>query len=203
MTGKYEDYLLSDDWVQFASDFKKRKGNKCELCGSDDTLHIHHLQYSLNLKNEDDLIVLCSSCHKCIHNCIERFKRQMLRSNLISYDVQRDIFKKSMKDIFQNSLYKAGSHSTVNGFEKSEFSRIRDVMRHQIEIKYPDIETESNGHIYAYLANVTLEYSGVLEWRNDEIANALNDGVPAYTIQKRFRISDGTFYKILNKLKSR
>ena len=55
------------------SEIKKRvllrDGRKCKKCGSEDDLHFHHVyEYSKGgLHEVDNLILLCSSCHKDEH----------------------------------------------------------------------------------------------------------------------------------------
>lgn len=46
----------------------RRKRKKCEVCQSKEDLHVHHLTYE-NLYNEkdEDLILVCKSCHFSIH----------------------------------------------------------------------------------------------------------------------------------------
>lgn len=202
MTGKYDDYLLSDDWTEFAISFKAEKGNRCEVCGSEESLHVHHLKYSDNLKNEADLIVLCEFCHKCFHRLIDRYKKQTITSYVMPITVQKNILRKSVLDLYQNSLYKPASTAKYNFFDIKQYCAVRDMMLHQVKAKFPQIETlTDSGYIRNYLSVVSLGESGVIEWRNAAILDAINMGIPNYMIQKRFRISEGTYYKILNKLK--
>lgn len=61
-----------------------RDGYKCQVCGSPNKLHIHHItpRTQGGLSSEDNLVTLCSFCHatlevthkkeKSIENCIMR-----------------------------------------------------------------------------------------------------------------------------------
>lgn len=63
----YNVYLQGDHWKKFREEtIKERK--KCEHCGTEDNLIVHHKSY-LNLGNEkpEDVLVLCDDCHKNIH----------------------------------------------------------------------------------------------------------------------------------------
>ena len=42
-------------------------GNKCAICSKDEGLHIHHKDRNPSNNQLDNLIVLCSICHKKIH----------------------------------------------------------------------------------------------------------------------------------------
>lgn len=60
---EYAKYLKSEHWACFRNKIIKER-IKCEKCGSDKKLGIHHLSYK-NLGNEkkEDVILLCFVCH--------------------------------------------------------------------------------------------------------------------------------------------
>lgn len=61
---RYEDYLKSDQWRQIRELLFKRRGRKCESCGSIENLEIHHLNYRhLGKERPEDLKILCQPCH--------------------------------------------------------------------------------------------------------------------------------------------
>lgn len=69
---KYKTQLLSPQWLAFRKFILVARGNSCEKCGSKKSLQVHHLQY-IDGKyaweyNCNEVIVLCGSCHKKIHN---------------------------------------------------------------------------------------------------------------------------------------
>ncbi|WP_456327960.1 hypothetical protein [Archaeoglobus sp.] len=49
---------------------KERDDYKCVICGKNKDLHIHHLDWDPTNNSVDNLITLCSDCHKFVH----RFK---------------------------------------------------------------------------------------------------------------------------------
>ena len=64
----YNRYINSDEWKVKSSMRKSLDGNRCRNCGSKHGLEVHHKTYS-GLGNEDvkdDLVTLCSDCHKKI-----------------------------------------------------------------------------------------------------------------------------------------
>jgi hypothetical protein len=77
---QYGQYLKSDIWRKKSSEVKKKRGNKCQECGSFENIEVHHLSYS-NLGNElnDDLAVLCRNCHEEAHEG-ERIRRQYVKA---------------------------------------------------------------------------------------------------------------------------
>ena len=71
MDSKYKSYLLSDKWKIVKSKIFERDGNRCVFCGSSNKLQVHHLSYKHiydEINHLDDLLLVCSKCHKMIHN---------------------------------------------------------------------------------------------------------------------------------------
>lgn len=65
----YQKYLRSDHWQETRKKALKRAGYKCQVCGCNKNLQVHHNTYK-NIWHEDptDLVVLCYKCHKIFHN---------------------------------------------------------------------------------------------------------------------------------------
>lgn len=72
---RYEEVMNSDGWRSRRLLALHRASSKCEECGSEDRLHVHHLTYR-NFGNElpEDLQVLCESCHVKKHQKPKRPK---------------------------------------------------------------------------------------------------------------------------------
>ncbi|MGG5488237.1 HNH endonuclease [Gaetbulibacter sp. PBL-D1] len=68
---KYHNYLLSEKWKIKKDKVLLRDNYTCKNCNSNIDLEIHHLHYE-NVFNEnlDDLITVCSECHKKLHEKI-------------------------------------------------------------------------------------------------------------------------------------
>jgi hypothetical protein len=65
----YYEYLNSGHWKALKSDMAKFRGKKCEFCGAEKSLNLHHLQYKNWYDVEpEDLIWLCKLHHDIIHN---------------------------------------------------------------------------------------------------------------------------------------
>lgn len=72
---QYKDFLLTPYWLMLSNYVKtKLHNNTCDECGAKTHLQTHHLTYDrhgyehVNDVMENDLIVLCSKCHKKAHN---------------------------------------------------------------------------------------------------------------------------------------
>lgn len=81
---EYDQYMRSDEWVKKRAERLELDDNKCAMCGRlngyqkdgvTPILQVHHISYK-NLGKEpmEDLISLCPSCHKKIHNYYRRFR---------------------------------------------------------------------------------------------------------------------------------
>src|SRR6056297_3246105 len=64
---EYKKYIKSAKW-QKKRILKLNEIDYCEMCGSTENLHVHHLTYE-HFKNEhmEDLQVLCKKCHMKVH----------------------------------------------------------------------------------------------------------------------------------------
>ncbi|MGV9141480.1 MAG: HNH endonuclease [Promethearchaeota archaeon] len=79
--GGYEPYYGAN-WIDVKKKIKERDRDKCCICGDDNILHIHHIipmrfyqsrknfddEWYLKANDESNLITLCNSCHRSVHN---------------------------------------------------------------------------------------------------------------------------------------
>lgn len=78
-TEEYKKYMLSPEWETMKQVRKEIDGFRCVCCGRGEDrtrrgLQVHHISYT-RLGHEDpfnDLVTLCGSCHKKIHNYYNR-----------------------------------------------------------------------------------------------------------------------------------
>lgn len=72
----YNEYITSDEWYAKRPKIFELKGKKCTICGNEDNLDIHHLNYDTLGYEEDnnyqDVIPLCRDCHEKIHNFLDK-----------------------------------------------------------------------------------------------------------------------------------
>lgn len=73
----YYDYLKSDIWKTKRRRLIEKAGLRCQICGSATNLNVHHITYDRLLHEDDeDLIVLCNSCHEKAHKTDLQRKEQ-------------------------------------------------------------------------------------------------------------------------------
>jgi len=76
MSKLYYEKLKDPRWQKKRLEIMGRSNFKCENCGDSKTeLHVHHIKYEYGKNpweyDEDDLIALCSECHKVLHDIKE------------------------------------------------------------------------------------------------------------------------------------
>ncbi len=67
----YEKFLQTSYWATLKDVVFNDRGGKCERCGADDYLHLHHISYEHRgneINHMEDLELLCSNCHADHHN---------------------------------------------------------------------------------------------------------------------------------------
>lgn len=65
----YKEYLQSDAWKAKRKAVLIRDGLRCQLCGHDRNLHVHHITYErIYAEDLDDLITVCNKCHDKVHS---------------------------------------------------------------------------------------------------------------------------------------
>lgn len=80
---KIHSYARSDAWKARSRRFRMSVGYKCAGCGKvNKANHAHHLTYShafTGREPDSDLMCLCSSCHRKVHDYAHRHRGLSLR----------------------------------------------------------------------------------------------------------------------------
>lgn len=59
------------DWANIRNNILKRDNYRCRICGSDSVeaqLNVHHIDINRNHNEPINLVTLCRSCHRQVHN---------------------------------------------------------------------------------------------------------------------------------------
>jgi len=71
---KYQLFLQTPYWRHIAHEKRKKEGFKCELCGSNESLNVHHKNnyedFGKEKRNIKKLVLLCHECHQKQHNIL-------------------------------------------------------------------------------------------------------------------------------------
>jgi 5-methylcytosine-specific restriction endonuclease McrA len=69
----YAEYLRTPEWKARRSRVLTRAGHRCELCNASGRLEVHHRTYERYAQEMlQDLIALCSICHKNFHGILPK-----------------------------------------------------------------------------------------------------------------------------------
>jgi 5-methylcytosine-specific restriction endonuclease McrA len=70
-------------WKKLRSLILERDEHKCQKCGNKEKLNVHHIQEKRNNGTEDfdNLIVLCSSCHRKTHRHYDYLRSKQLMND--------------------------------------------------------------------------------------------------------------------------
>lgn len=100
---KYKQYLATTYWLNVRESMHSIIGYKCEICGCEEDIQIHHFHYANRGKETlDDLACLCGRCHRFIHNS----ENAMIGHICDRKDFSREIkFGNKIKKKFSNRLY--------------------------------------------------------------------------------------------------
>jgi len=67
----------------------RRDSHSCELCGSDETLEVHHKDGDYPNNDMDNLITLCRSCHMNVHHGPTTEREKELADQLLPRDQRK------------------------------------------------------------------------------------------------------------------
>ena len=93
----YYEQLTTDEWKKKRVEIFMRDDCKCYMCGHNNIkqLQVHHRLYKKGLMaweyDNDDLITLCNSCHRKVHN-------HLIKSRQLDQTKISNIYKKIIKN---------------------------------------------------------------------------------------------------------
>jgi hypothetical protein len=69
--GPWDKYALAG-WKDLRARILQRDGSRCTLCGSEDHLHVHHIDQDRTNDLPENLVTLCEICHARVHREMKR-----------------------------------------------------------------------------------------------------------------------------------
>ena len=99
----YQEKLNDPRWHNRANEIKERDNNTCQVCGTNNDLHVHHKLYKYDLDPwdyvDEALITLCKDCHKYEHECKDKINDIMFEANF--FGMLHSYILEKMKLIFK------------------------------------------------------------------------------------------------------
>ena len=90
IAGPYSDYLETEHWVSLSRRLREERG-ECWVCKCRANLHAHHRTYvRIGQELDEDIVVLCESCHAGVHRLAKRIKCGLLTAH-VHYKLRKKI----------------------------------------------------------------------------------------------------------------
>lgn len=193
----YNEFLKSDEWKQVAKMVKDRDGNKCVICGSTENLNAHHIGYNGDRLNEDDIVTLCNRCHECLHDGIKEMKEAVCGGvrNMLADTLSDIVF-----DFYKRSFTKGNGKFEVCNHE--HFVKLQEILEKSIISQMVNSgDIKDFDHVLYCVGYENRSKQKVIAARIDFIKRAKKVGMSPGEIQRRLRISEKQYFKLLKKLR--
>ena len=193
----YNEFLKTDEWKQIAQTVKERDGHKCVICGSTENLNAHHIGYEGDCLDENDIVTLCNRCHECLHDGIKTMS-EAVSSGV--YQMLSDKLSDIVLDFYKRSFTKSGGRFEVCNHEN--FLKLQAVLDKSIKN-----QIRSNGELADAIGTLertsyeALSKDKIVAARVDFVQRALKIGMKPWEIQKRIKITEKQYFKLIKKIK--
>ena len=193
----YKEFLKTEEWKHIAQMVKERDGQKCVICGSTENLNAHHIGYDGDCLDENDIVTLCNRCHECLHDGIETM-REAVSSGV--YQMLSDKLSDIVLDFYKRSFTKSGGRFEVCNHEN--FLKLQAVLDKSIKN-----QIRSNGELADAIGTLertsyeALSKDKIVAARVDFVQRALKIGMKPWEIQKRLKITEKQYFKLIKKIK--
>ena len=193
----YNEFLKTEEWKQIAQMVKERDGHKCVICGSTENLNAHHIGYDGDCLDENDIVTLCNRCHECLHDGIETM-REAVSGGV--YKMLSEKLSDIVLDFYKRSFTKSGGRFEVCNHEN--FLKLQSVLDKSIKN-----QIRSNGALADAIGTLertayeALSKDKIVAARVDFVQRALKIGMKPWEIQKRLKITEKQYFKLIKKIK--
>ena len=193
----YNEFLKTDEWKQIAQMVKERDGHKCVICGSTENLNAHHIGYDGDRMDENDIVTLCNRCHECLHDGIETM-REAVSGGV--YKMLSEKLSDIVLDFYKRSFTKNEGRFEVCNHEN--FLKLQSVLDKSIKN-----QIRSNGELADAIGTIertgyeALSKDKIVAARVDFVQRALKIGMKPWEIQKRLKITEKQYFKLIKKIK--
>ena len=193
----YNEFLNTEEWKQVAEMVKDRDGHRCVICGSTENLNAHHIGYDGDCLDENDIVTLCNRCHECLHDGIETM-REAVSGGV--YKMLSEKLSDIVLDFYKRSFTKNEGRFEVCNHEN--FLKLQSVLDKSIKN-----QIRSNGALADAIGTLertayeALSKDKIVAARVDFVQRALKIGMKPWEIQKRLKITEKQYFKLIKKIK--
>ena len=193
----YKEFLKTEEWKQIAQMVKERDGHKCVICGSSENLNAHHIGYDGDCLDENDIVTLCNRCHECLHDGIKTMS-EAVSSGV--YQMLSEKLSDIVLDFYKRSFTKSEWRFEVCNHEN--FLKLQAVLDKSIKN-----QIRSNGELADAIGTIertayeALSKDKIVAARADFVQRAIKIGMKPWEIQKRLKITEKQYFKLIKKIK--
>ena len=193
----YNEFLNTEEWKQVAEMVKDRDGHKCVISGSTENLNAHHICYDGDCLDENDIVTLCNRCHECLHDGIKKM-REAVSGGV--YEMLSDKLSDIVLDFYKRSFTKNEGRFEVCNHEN--FLKLQSVLDKSIKN-----QIRSNGELADAIGTLertayeALSKDNIVAERVDFVQRALKIGMKPWEIQKRLKITEKQYFKLIKKIR--
>ena len=193
----YNEFLNTEEWKQVAEMVKERDGHKCVICVSAENLNAHHICYDGDCLDENDIVTLCNRCHECLHDGIKKM-REAVSGGV--YEMLSDKLSDIVLDFYKRSFTKNEGRFEVCNHEN--FLKLQSVLDKSIKN-----QIRSNGELADAIGTLertayeALSKDKIVAERVDFVQRALKIGMKPLEIQKRLKITEKQYFKLIKKIR--
>ena len=133
----YQEYLKTKYWKKVRKAMHKTIGRKCELCGSDMFIDVHHFNYgNVGKETLNDLACLCRSCHETIHAYGNTLFTGNFISNRKEFEKQIKIVKKIEKYFDNKEFLKIVPLTRQSSWEMEQLKKLYECEAEEIRVMF-------------------------------------------------------------------
>lgn len=153
---KYSNYLRTEYWQLIRKGMHESIGYKCEICGSEEHINIHHFNYeNLGKETLNDLACLCQRCHVAIHYtennilntkiCNRRdFEKQMTLSRKIKKILNNEKYLKVLP-LTKKPLWNLSQVQLLFGYsEKQALKYLKNLMDDKLVAQFKIVHSKND-----------------------------------------------------------
>lgn len=193
----YRDFLFSDEWQRVAEMVKERDGHKCVICGSTENLNAHHIGYDGDRLNENDIVTLCNRCHECLHDGIKSMQKAV---NHGVKDMLGDCLSDVVFDFYKRSFTKGNGNFEVCNHDN--FVKLQKVLEKSVLSQlHGSGDVKDLPEVLYYVGYENKSKKKVIDARMDFIKRAQAVGMKQDEIQRRLRINQNQYFKLVRRIK--
>ena len=191
---KYRDFLASAEWQATRTLVIARDGWKCQICGRDEDLSVHHYSYKADWLLSTNLVTVCRCCHEILTRAVKEAGRMHYIWNRLPYEWPYFI---QGSETMAQTLFELYTSSVAGGGEPINISNIQTV-KPIAKIVAKTLDGQVHGPIrYSDCSYKSRLDELVREYRAQACRHYLEEGFSPAEIQRFLGLNDAQMAKVM------